>query len=89
MKILQQIPNAKSIVKRFSVMNYSFEINYIKDKEKNTSVFTLLLERNYKEKEDFFVLRKSYAIAHQIINQRNRISTHYRKQLLKQVNDGE
>lgn len=89
MKVLHKSNRKKSIVKRFSLLNFSFEINYSNIIEDRTIVFTLLFQRKYKKEKELFISNRIFGIAHQVIDQRNRLSTHSRKQILKQVNYGE
>lgn len=88
MKLLQQANRKKTIVKRFSLWNFSFEINYSTTIEDKTRVFTLLFQKKYKKETELIITNHIFGIAHQVIDHRNRLWTHFRKQILKQVNYG-
>ncbi len=60
-------------------------ITYSVDKECNSKGLSLLYEKTYKQNKENYLIRRWYGIASQRVGAINRLSTHKRKQVLKEV----
>lgn len=85
MNTLPQNLSIKSFVKRFSLKNYYIEFNLKLDRKNSARILFILIEKKYRENQEDYIKRIGYGLEHQLINKRNKITTHTRKQILKKT----
>ncbi|MBT2621196.1 MULTISPECIES: hypothetical protein [Chryseobacterium] len=85
MNTIQRIPDVRSYIKGISIRNYSFGFILKSDKKNCIRSFFIFIEKEYEKEQEKFIRKIGYGIEHQLINDRNRIKAHRRKQILKKL----
>lgn len=79
----------KTFSKGFSIKNYHFEFRFRRDKQNSVKTFFVFIEKGYQKEQQEFISKIGYGLEHQTINNRNKITAHTRKQILKKTGYGE
>lgn len=77
--------NIKTFTKGFSINNYHFEFKFRSDKKNGIKTFFIFIEKGYQKEKEEYITKVGYGLEHQLINDRNKITAHTRKQILKKT----
>lgn len=84
-KELKQNQNCKLYNKKLNLFGVEIQLKLKLDRKNFAKSLIIATERKFLLNKQEFLKRKYFAISHQVVENRNKISTHIRQQILKKA----